>query len=134
MKFILDTNTCVFVIRQKSQILMQRFAQYAFNDLGVSSVTLAELRFGAARVPIPPKIKNALNAFLAPLAIADFDARAAELYGDLRTHLERRGTPIGPLDTMIAAHALSLGIPIITNNIGEFSRVPALAVQDWTQP
>ena len=82
----------------------------------------------------PAKNQNALNAFLAPLAIADFDARAAELYGDLRTHLERRGTPIGPLDTMIAAHALSLGIPIITNNIGEFSRVPALAVQDWTQP
>lgn len=134
MKFILDTNTCVFVIRQKSQILMQRFAQYAFNDLGISSVTLAELRFGAAKSSDPPKNQNALNAFLAPLAIAEFDAKVAEVYGELRAHLERRGTPIGPLDTMIAAHALSLGVTIVTNNLGEFSRVPGLVVEDWTQP
>jgi tRNA(fMet)-specific endonuclease VapC len=74
------------------------------------------------------------DAFLVPLAIVDFDPSAADCYGRIRADLERQGTPIGPLDTLIAAHALSLGLPLVTNNTAEFRRVPGLVIEDWTQP
>jgi tRNA(fMet)-specific endonuclease VapC len=134
VKYLLDTNICVFVIRQKPQGVMHRFRQHDPDDLGISTVTLAELRYGADKSQDPVKNHNALNAFLAPLEIADFDARASEAYGKVRQDLESRGLPIGPLDTMIAAHALSLNVAVVTNNANEFSRVTGLTVEDWTQP
>jgi len=132
--YLLDTNICVFVIRQKPQIVVQRFQQNQPDDLGISTVTLAELRYGADKSSNPSKNHNALDAFLVPLEIASFDAQAADLYGKVRADLESRGVPIGPLDTMIAAHALSLNVPLVTNNTGEFTRVTGLNVQDWTTP
>lgn len=134
MTYLLDTNICVFVIRQKPQIVVQRFQQNQPDDLGISTVTLAELRYGADKSSNPSKNHNALDAFLVPLEIASFDAQAADLYGKVRADLESRGVPIGPLDTMIAAHALSLNVPLVTNNTGEFTRVTGLNVQDWTTP
>jgi tRNA(fMet)-specific endonuclease VapC len=112
VKFLLDTNICIYVIRQKSSPLLQRFRQYSGNDLGISTVTLAELRYGADKSQNPGKNHIALNLFVAPLEIAEFDAAAAEVYGKVRADLEKRGLPIGPLDTMIAAHAQSLGLPL----------------------
>ena len=123
MKHLLDTNICVFVIRQKPPLVLQRFRQHDPDDLGISTVTLAELRYGADRSQDPAKNHAALDSFLAPLSIADFDAQAAEAYGKLRHDLESRGVPIGPMDTMIAAHALSLGVTVVTNNVGDVSRV-----------
>ena len=134
MKFLLDTNICVFVIRRKSAAVVARLEQYAAEEIGISAVTLAKLRYGADKSERPAQNHAALDAFLVPLMTVDFDADAANFYGTVRAELERRGTPIGPLDTMIAAHAICLGIPLVTNNTAEFSRVPGLQVEDWTLP
>ena len=134
MKYLLDTNICVFVIRRKSAAVLARLEKHAADDVGISAVTLAELRYGADKSQRPAQNHAALDAFLVPLMTVDFDSEAAECYGKVRTELERRGTPIGPLDTMIAAHALCLGIPLVTNNTVEFSRVQGLQLEDWTLP
>jgi len=134
VKYLLDTNICSFVIRGKRQRVVERFGQHSVGDLGISVVTLAELRFGADKSSDPAKNHTALDNFLLPLEIVPFDQRAAEQYGKVRTDLESRGLPIGPLDTLIAAHALSLGVPLVTNNTAQFARVEGLAVEDWTVP
>lgn len=133
MKYVLDTNICVFVIRQKPWVVVEKFKQFVADELAISSVTLAELRYGADKSSDPGKNHAALDLFLAPLAIADFDSQAAEHYGVVRADLERRGLPIGALDTMIAAHALRLGIPLVTNNTREFARVNGLLLEDWVR-
>jgi len=133
VKYLLDTNICVFVIRQKSRSISEKFAQYQLNELVISAVTLAELRYGADKSSNPSKNHSALNMFLAPFALQDFDVECAEIYGIIRTQLERSGKPIGPLDTMIAAHALRLKLPLVTNNVREFERVAGLVLEDWTQ-
>ncbi|XZE20383.1 type II toxin-antitoxin system tRNA(fMet)-specific endonuclease VapC [Pirellulaceae bacterium SH449] len=132
MKFLLDTNICIFVIKQKPAEVVKRFTQYSAEELGISTITLAELRYGADKSSHPSKNHTALDMFLSPLAILDFDPQCSEIYGIVRSDLERRGQPIGPLDTMIAAHALRLRIPLVTNNTKEFSRVPGLPIEDWT--
>lgn len=134
MNCLLDTDICVFVIRRKSAAVLARLEKYAVDEVGISAVTLAELRYGADKSQRPAQNHAALDAFLVPLTTVDFDSAAAECYGKVRTDLERRGVPIGPLDTMIAAHALCLGIPLVTNNTDEFSRVPGLQLEDWTLP
>ena len=115
MKYLLDTNICVFVIRGRSPLVLQRFVTHLPDQLGISSVTLAELRYGADKSSNPPKNHTALDGFLAPLEIVDFDSECADYYGKLRADLERRRLPIGPLDTMIAAQSLRLRIPLVTN-------------------
>lgn len=114
--------------------MLQRFQQFQPDEIGISTITLAELRYGADKSSNPAKNHLALNSFLAAIEIADFDAAAADRYGDVRADLERRGTPIGPLDTMIAAHALSLAVPLVTNNVNKFRRVAGLVVEDWAIP
>ncbi len=133
MKYLLDTNICVFVIRGKSPLVLQRFRQQLPDDLGVSTVTLAELRYGADKSNDPIRNHAALNSFLAPIQILTFDAECADYYGKVRSDLERRGLPIGPLDTMIAAQSLRLNVPLVTNNTSEFSRVPGLKLEDWSK-
>jgi tRNA(fMet)-specific endonuclease VapC len=133
VKYLLDTNICVFVIRGKSPLVLHRFRQQIPDELGVSTVTLAELRYGADKSHDPVKNHSALDAFLAPIQIVVFDAECADYYGKVRSNLERRGVPIGPLDTMMAAHSLRLQIPLVTNNTGEFSRVPGLILEDWSK-
>jgi tRNA(fMet)-specific endonuclease VapC len=120
------------VIRQKSQRVLQRFRLQPPQDIGISTITLAELRYGADKSRDPPKNHAALDAFVAPLAIADFDAPSADWYGHIRADLELRGIPIGPLDTLIAAHAKRLGVILVTNNTSEFSRVTGLKIEDWS--
>jgi tRNA(fMet)-specific endonuclease VapC len=95
---------------------------------------LAELRYGSDKSKDPAKNHAALNGFLAPLEIVDFDAQAAGHYGNIRQDLEKRGLPIGSLDTLIAAHARSMGLTLVTNNTSEFTRVTGLLVEDWTVP
>lgn len=112
--------------------MLQRFQHFQPDELGISAVTLAELRYGADKSKDPAKNHAALDGFLAALEIAEFDAAAADWYGGVRADLERRGCPIGPLDTMIAAHALRLAIPLVTANVSEFCRVTGLTVEDWT--
>lgn len=134
MKYLLDTNICVFIIRNKSKLALHRLRQRLAGEVGISSITLAELRYGAEKSQDPPKNHAALNSFVAPLEIVDFDASAAGHYGGIRADLERRGVPIGPLDMLIAAHATDLGLILVTNNTAEFARVAGLSVEDWTAP
>ena len=133
MKYLLDTNICVYLIRQKPPALLQKFRQFAIDDIGISSITVAELQYGVYRSAQQANNQQALEQFLIPLTILDFDYDAAQAYGRLRAHLEAQGTPIGSLDTLIAAHALVQQLTLVTNNIHEFARVPGLTIEDWSQ-
>ena len=132
MILLLDTDTCIYVIRSKAPGVLRKFEDYAVGDIGVSSITVAELYSGVQKSQRPTQNGRALEQFLLPLTIAEFGQDAASAYGRVRAALEGDGAPIGPLDTLIAAHALSLGVTLVTNNVREFSRVPGLAVDNWT--
>ena len=127
---LLDTNICVYIINAKPPTVLARFQQYRLGDIGLCSVVAAELAFGVAKSG-SARNRQALEMFLAPLTLLPFDAPAVWAYGDLRADMERRGTPIGSLDTMIAAHALSLQALLITNNTREFAKVPGLQLDNW---
>lgn len=131
MKFLLDTNICIYIIKQKPPGVLQKFNTYQVGDIGISAITVAELEFGVQKSQFPTRNQQALTQFLLPLEIANFDRAAALVYGNLRATLEKRGTPIGSLDTLIAAHALSLQVTLITNNVKEFKRVPNLKLENW---
>ena len=131
MQFLLDTNICIYIIKQKPPEVLQRFNTYQVGDIGISSITVAELQFGVQKSQFPTKNQQALSQFLLPLTIIDFERAAAIVYGNIRAKLEKQGTPIGSLYTLIAAHALSLQVILVTNNIKEFSRVPNLKIDNW---
>ena len=133
MKVMLDTNTCIALIRQKPLQVLKRFSAYKVGEVGISWVTLAELEFGVAKSQQLEKNQEALDEFLLPLEIASFDRDTARVYGRIRATLEKKGTPIGSLDTMIGAHAVSLGVTLATNNIREFSRIKGLTIVDWLE-
>lgn len=132
MRYLLDTNICVHLIRHKPAGLLDRLTALPVGEAGVSSITVAELQYGVHKSSRPEQNAEALAMFLAPLPIADFDYAAAEAYGRVPAQIERAGTPIGPLDMLIAAHAVSLNAVLVTGNLAEFSRVPGLRVEDWT--
>ena len=131
MKVMLDTNICIAIIKRKPPQVLRRFAAYQVGDIGISWVTLAELEFGVAKSRYQEQNQAALDDFVLPLEIAAFDREAARVYGRVRAALEKKGTPIGPLDVMIGAHALVLGATLVTNNTREFSRIKGLTVVDW---
>lgn len=131
MKYLLDTDTCIYIIRQQPKAVAERLRRLRSRDVGLSSIALAELAFGATYGKSPRNCER-LETFIAPLSIVDFDLAAALVYGELRANLFRRGIPIGPLDMLIAAHALALDVTLVTNNEREFERVPGLRVENWT--
>lgn len=131
MKFLLDTNICIYLIKRQSETVIREMAKQPIGDVGLSSVTVAELQYGVAKSAQVERNRAALEQFLAPLAVADFDTPAAKAYGYIRALLERHGTPIGSLDTLITAHALSLDVILVTNNEREFGRVPGLKLANW---
>jgi tRNA(fMet)-specific endonuclease VapC len=133
MKFLLDTNICIYIIKKKPPEVLEKFKKYTFTDIAISSITVAELEFGVQKSQYPGKNREALEQFLFPLVIVDFDYNAAIVYGKIRSDLETQGKPMGPLDNLIAAHALSTGLTLVTNNIREFSRVPNLKVVNWVE-
>ena len=130
MKYLLDTDICIYLINERPRKVLARFRRHAVGDIGVSTVTVSELAWGVAKTG-SARNRAALDAFLLPIEIAAYDLAAALRYGEVRAELARRGRPIGPLDTMIAAHALSLGATLVTNNLREFGRVPDMAVENW---
>jgi len=132
MRFMLDTDSCIYVIKRRPPGVLRRLRLHNVGDVGISSITLAELAFGAAKSQHPEANRAALDEFVLPLEVAPFDALAAKSYGTVRAELERKGALIGPLDTLIAAHALSLSVTLVTHNTREFSRVAGLLVADWT--
>lgn len=131
MKYMLDTNICVALIRHRPPALLNKIQAFPIGDVGLSSISVAELQYGAQKSRHAAQNQQALAQFLLPLVIADFDYDAALAYGEIRAHLERQGAPIGSMDTLIGAHAVSLGVTLVTNNTREFSRIPNLAVEDW---
>lgn len=133
MPFLFDTNTCSYVIHQRKgfESIIRRMDGLRYGDLMLSSIVLAELQFMVAKSAVPQAKREQLLRFLLQFHIAPFDETAALSYGRLRHQLERRGGPIGPLDTLIAAHALSLNATVVTNDIRHFRQVPGLAVENW---
>lgn len=133
MEFLLDTNICIYIIKNKPLHVFEKFLTLELGSVGISSVTVAELKYGVRKSNDVVKNQEALVKFLTPIEILDFDYYASEAYGKIRTDLERKGTPIGPLDFLIAAHALSLNLTLVTNNEVEFNRVTGLKVQNWAK-
>lgn len=131
MRFMLDTDTCIALIKRKPANTLRRLTSLEAGEAGISAVTLAELRFGVAKSAERERNARALDEFLLPLEVADLDEAAADSYGAVRASLEASRTPIGPLDTLIGAHALSLGSVLVTHNLREFRRIRGLAVEDW---
>lgn len=130
MRFMLDTNICIYAIKNRPESVLQALRRHEAAGIGISSISVAELYFGVEKSG-SAKNRLALQHFLSALEIADFDAAAAESYGRVRQQLEAAGTPIGPLDTQIAAHALSLGVMLVSNNLREFARIENLSVTNW---
>lgn len=133
MMRMLDTDICIALIKQRSPELVVKLKKHKPGEVAISSITLAELHFGVSKSAQPEKNRAALDQFLLPLEILAFDDAAAECYGRVRAALEIEGTPIGPLDTLIAGHALSVNGTVVTNNVREFSRVRGLRVENWIE-
>ncbi|MDA8105880.1 MAG: type II toxin-antitoxin system VapC family toxin [Nitrospiraceae bacterium] len=132
MKYMLDTNICIYLIKQKPPKVLRRFKDHSVGDIGISSITLAELRFGVEKSQQIHNNRQALEEFILPLEIADFDEGAAVIYGVVRAALEKAGTPVGSMDMLIGAHALSLDLTLVTNNVREFKQIKNLKVVDWS--
>ena len=130
---MLDTNACIAIIRRQPEAVLKRLRGKTIGQVGLSSITLAELEFGAAKSERATEARNALAEFLLPLEICPFDLAASASYGQVRAALERAGNPIGPLDTMIAGHALSLSAILVTNNVREFRKVAGLQIDNWAE-
>ena len=132
MTHLLDTNICIYIINRRPPGVLERFNEHSLGALGVSSITASELAYGAAKSG-SGRNRHALEKFLAPLEVLPFDRDAMWSYGTLRAALERKGRPIGTMDTLIAAHVLALGVTLVTNDEGEFGRVPGLRVENWAK-
>lgn len=133
MTYMLDTNICIYAMKNKPEHVLQRLKKELNSDVCISSITLAELEYGMKHSSNPAKNEQALLRFLIPLSILPFGAAAASEYGEIRSYLQDRGTPIGPLDMLIAAHARSEDMILVTNNVREFARVPDLVVENWAK-
>ena len=129
-RYMLDTNICIYVIRNRPAELRQRFDDL-LEELCISVITLAELYFGAEKSGRPPQNRNAVEAFAARLDVLPFSVQAAAHYGQIRAELERAGRPAGVHDMLIGAHARSASMTLVTNNRREFDRMPGLAVENW---
>jgi tRNA(fMet)-specific endonuclease VapC len=131
MKYMLDTSTCIYIIKRKPAQVIDRFRKLQVAQVGISTITLSELEYGVIKSSRPEQNHLALVQFLAPMEILSYGDEAAQHYGRLRVYLEKQGTPIGALDMLIAAHALSKDCVLITNNVKEFERVPNLKINNW---
>ncbi|MGB5615308.1 MAG: type II toxin-antitoxin system VapC family toxin [Desulfobacterales bacterium] len=132
MNYLLDTNICIYVINEKPENVLRKSEQYPVHEFGISSVTHAELQYVVEKSKNKSTNQDALDEFLPPLTILTFHGkRLVTCYGEIRVSLESKGKTIGPLDILIAAHALSLDLTIISNNIKEFARIPNLKCENW---
>jgi len=133
MIYMLDTNICIYAMKQKQEKVLQRFKQELNSGICISSITLAELEYGMKHSSNPARNEQALLRFLAPLSVLPFGSVAASVYGEIRADLQSKGTPIGPLDMLIASHAKAEELILVTNNGREFERVPGLEIENWTE-
>ena len=133
MKYLLDTDTCIYALKQRTAVL-ERMLSRSRADVAVSVITEAELRTGAAKSSSPVKTMRLVENFLRPLTVVEFTSDDAASYAGVRAKLERAGTPIGPLDTLIAAQAVGRKLILVSNNESEFGRVAALRMENWARP
>ena len=131
MTYMLDTNICIHIIKKKPSAVLERFHSVLSKGICISSITLAELEYGVQHSSYPAKNEQALIRFLLPLSVLPFGKDAASEYGIIRNDLQKRGTPIGPLDMLIAAHAKSENLVLVTNNTREFMRIADIKLEDW---
>ena len=131
MKYLLDTNMCVFALRNKPRAVSDRIQQHKPDDIVISTITVAELRVGADKSNRPEENHRQISDFLLTFDVLMFDSGAADAYGVIRADLERRGQPIGELDMLLAAHAVSQNLIFVTHNTSEFQRVKGLQLEDW---
>lgn len=129
-RYMLDTNICIYILKKKPPQVFERFRKIGHGQIAISSITGAELAFGAIKSE-SGKQSLVLHKFLAPLEIMPFDDMAMWHYGEIRAALQKQGQPIGPLDMLIAAHARALNCTLVTNNVREFERVPGLHLENW---
>lgn len=131
MKYMLDTNICVYIIKKRPERVLQRFMQQSPDNLCISAITLAELEYGIENSSFPERNRLALAMFLSGIQVLPFDDAAAEEYGKIRAKLKKAGTPVGANDMLIASHAKAHGLIIVTNNTREFDRIENLNVENW---
>jgi tRNA(fMet)-specific endonuclease VapC len=131
IKYLLDTDMCIYIMNNRPPQVISRCRQCEPGEIGVSAVTLSELRYGVSKSTQQKKNKVRLDEFLVPFVVVAYDQEAANVYGDIRFQLEKRGTPIGSLDMLIAAQALSQNLILVTNNEKEFQRIMKLKVENW---
>ena len=131
MQYLLDTNILIYIIKQKPPSVAKRFAQLKPEDIATSSIVISELMYGAAKSQYSTKSKQAIVQVVSMLTVLPYDDRVADDYADIHAMLERQGSIIGAMDLLIAAHARSLSLTLVTNNLKEFERVPDLSVENW---
>ncbi|EDQ6874044.1 tRNA(fMet)-specific endonuclease VapC [Salmonella enterica subsp. enterica serovar Thompson] len=130
LKFMLDTNTCIFTIKNKPEHVKERF-NLNTSRMCISSITLMELIYGAEKSLAPERNLAVVEGFISRLEVLDYDTQAAIHTGQIRAELARKGTPVGPYDQMIAGHARSRGLVVVTNDLREFERIPGIRIEDW---
>jgi tRNA(fMet)-specific endonuclease VapC len=133
LKYLLDTNICIYIIKQKDPGILRKLQSFKTGEIGISSITLAELEYGVARSAQSQRNRLALASFRIPFEVVDFDQEAAIDYGLIRAWLEKEGRPIGSMDMLLAAQARSKGIVLVTNNEKEFGKIPGLQLENWTE-
>ncbi len=130
-KYMLDTNTCIALIKERPEFLRKKLATVPVGRIAISSIVLAELWYGIAQSQRKQHNEEALGDFLNYIGVEDWPDTAAPAYGALRAHLRKAGSPIGAMDLLIAAHALTEKAVLVTDNVKEFRRVPRLVVENW---
>lgn len=133
MKYMIDTNICIYIIKKKPPQVLKKLRRMHVDTIGISAVTVSELEYGVEKSEYPKKNRIALLEFLVPFEILDYDQAASREYGRIRAALERKGRPVGAMDLLIAAHARSQGLILVTNNEKEFKHVEGLKVENWVK-
>ena len=131
MKYLLDTNICIYIINEHPSSILDTLCSKRPNEISISSITIAELHYGAERSQNTHQNRIAILEFLLPFSLLDFDQRAASCYGKIREKLESKGTPVGPMDLLLASQATAYNLIFVTNNIKEFKRIDNLRLENW---
>ena len=134
MKYLLDTNICIYIIKRKYPEILSHLLKVGFKNIAISTITVAELEYGVANSTRSFEAQSALMEFILPFEILDFTSTAASFYGRIRKELFQKGTPISDMDMLISATALAHNLIVVTNNENEFRRISSLKVENWKNP
>ena len=131
MDYLIDTNICIYVMNKRPPEVIQKFKNTEIGQIGISSITVSELYYGVSKSKLQKQNSKRLEEFFTPFEILSYDENASKFYGTIRSQLEGQGCVIGPLDMLIAAHALSNDLVLVTNNEKEFNRIESLKIENW---